>query len=66
MIAVGRHINGITLNELEYLLDDDGNIMDFKSEEHAKKFLLDAGVTEEEIYFMVFEEMEVLHEKSNS
>ena len=36
MIIVGRHINGITINPLEYLLDDAGNEMQFESEEKAR------------------------------
>ena len=58
MIAIGRHINGITLNELEYVLDDDGDIMAFQDEDEAKKFLLANGCTEDELEWMVFEEME--------
>jgi hypothetical protein len=58
VIIVGRHINGITLNDLEYLLDYKGNIMEFESEEDAKKFLVNAGCTEDEMYYFVFEENE--------
>lgn len=58
MIIVGKHVNGITLNELEYLLDDDDNIMQFETEELAKTFLKDKGFTEEDIWWLVFEEME--------
>jgi hypothetical protein len=32
MIIVGKHINDITLNDLEYLLDENGDIMEFESE----------------------------------
>lgn len=44
MIVIGRPINGITLNPLEFLLDDDGNERLFDSLEEAMKFLLDQGV----------------------
>ena len=36
MIRIGRHIEGITINPLEYLLDDNGEIMLFGCEEEAK------------------------------
>lgn len=60
MVIVGRHINGITLNPLEWLLDDKGNEKTFESEEQARKFLLDEGMTEEELYYLVFEEVDAV------
>ena len=39
MIIVGRYVEGISLNGLEYLLNEDGSVMQFSSEYHAKKFL---------------------------
>jgi hypothetical protein len=57
MVIVGRHINGITINPLEYLLDDEGNEMLFDSEESAEEYLRLAGMTEDEIYWFVFEEV---------
>ena len=53
-IIVGRHINGITLNDLEYLLDENGDIMKFKSKEHAISYLKKQGVSDDEIYYMSF------------
>ena len=53
-IIVGRHINGITLNDLEYLLDESGDIMKFKSKEHAVRYLKEHGADDEEIYYMSF------------
>jgi len=58
-VKVGRHINGISLNGLEWLLDDDGDIMYFDSEAQAKQFLLDHGETEEGLYWYRFEGEEV-------
>jgi hypothetical protein len=55
MITVGRYINGISLNELEYLLDENDDVMEFANEEEAKTYLRNAGVSEEEMYYMVFE-----------
>lgn len=53
-IIVGRPINGITLNDLEYLLDESGDIMKFKSKEHAVHYLKEHGADDEEIYYMSF------------
>lgn len=55
-IAVGRHINGITINPLEYLLDDEGELMTFESEEKAKEFLAEKGFAEEDMYVVLYEE----------
>lgn len=57
-VVVGRHIDGITLNPLEYLLDDEGDLMTFDSEEQAKLYLKSQGFSDDEIYWMVFEEVE--------
>ena len=57
MITVGRHINGITLNPLEYLLDNDGNEMEFENEDAAKAFLKERGFTDDEIYWFAFEQI---------
>ena len=35
MVIVGKHINGITLNPLEYILDDNGEVWEFSNEEAA-------------------------------
>lgn len=53
-IIVGRSAEGISLNDLEYLLDENGDIMKFKSKDHAIKYLKDHGIDDEEIYFMRF------------
>lgn len=57
-IAVGRHVNGITINPLEYLLDDEGDLMTFESEETAKEFLAEKGFSKDDMYWMVFEEVD--------
>ena len=55
-IKAGRHINGITLNCCEWLLEEEeGGIMYFDSEEQAKEFLLDHGETEEGLERYKFE-----------
>lgn len=54
MIIVGRHINGITINPLEFILDDNGDEMKWKDEATAKEWLVAHGVTEEEMYYLTF------------
>ena len=53
-IVVARPVDGITLNgELEFLLDDSGNIRVFDSEEQAREFLTTAGVEPEELRHII-------------
>lgn len=47
--VVAKHINNIALNDFEYLLDKDGEIMVFESREEAQEFLKSTGYTDEEI-----------------
>ena len=54
MIIVGKYIEDISLNDLEYLLDDDGSVMKFKSKEHAIAYLKRKGFDNEDIYFLRF------------
>ena len=54
MVIVGRHINGITLNPLEYLLHEDGTIMTFPTEDAATAFLKEQGLTDDDIFWLVF------------
>lgn len=53
-VSVGRPINGISINPLEYLLDDDGNVMLFGDENEATNYLLSKGYEPEYIYWMTF------------
>lgn len=56
MFKIGRHINGITLNPLEWLEDNDGNLQLFETQEQAEKFLLDNGETQDGLEWYTFEE----------
>lgn len=47
--VIGRPIEGITLNGNEYVLDDDGELMTFDSEEDALDFLKACGLTDDDI-----------------
>lgn len=57
-IVVGRHIEGITLNPLEYLMDDAGKEIQFETEEKAKEWLREKGFTDEDMENFSFEESE--------
>ena len=46
MIIIGKPINGISINGLEYLLDDSGEEMKFGTTGEAKRFLTNAGITD--------------------
>jgi hypothetical protein len=49
MIIIGRFINSICLNPLEYLLDGpDGEKMKFKTKADAKNFLREHGIRNED------------------
>jgi hypothetical protein len=49
MIRIGRPINGITINGLEYLLDENGHEMRFEDEAAASEFLRGNGFTDDEL-----------------
>jgi hypothetical protein len=50
MFLIGRPINGISINGLEYVLDgEDGDVIEFETEEKAKEFLFQHGGTQEDL-----------------
>jgi hypothetical protein len=55
MVNVGRYIHGVTLNPREYLLDNDGEVMEFETEKAAKTFLKEKGFMEDDLEGLVFE-----------
>lgn len=55
-VIVGRYINGITINGLEYLQDDENHVIYFNGMEDAKSYLRDHEVTDEETEDLVFHE----------
>ena len=48
-VVVGRPIEGVTINGLEYLCDENGYAIVFKDEADAKQFLADHGLSEDDI-----------------
>jgi len=63
MVMIGRAINGISLNGLEFVLTEkDGEEMKFATEEEAISFLKDHGVTEDdmECYILTDDDGQIL------
>ena len=48
-VLIGRPINGISINGLEYVCDDDGYAISFDNERSAREYLKANGYTEEAI-----------------
>jgi hypothetical protein len=60
-VLIGRPINGISVNGLEFVLNADGSEMTFSSVESANQFLLDNGFTQEDIdHSIIFKEQNTL------
>ena len=55
MIIIYKHPHGVTLNPKEYLLDNDDEVLRFKSEEEARKHLSDNGINDAEAFGIHFE-----------
>lgn len=55
-VIVGRPINGVTLNGLEYLQDDAGDPIYFDGADAAKAHLREHGVTNDEMEDLIFRE----------
>ena len=62
MIAIARHINAITINPYEYILDSEGEVITFNTKDECVQFLDDQTDVlqseerwgEEGIYFVEF------------
>lgn len=52
--VVARYVNGITLNDYEYLVDAVGECRVFENKEAAMGYLKDEGITDEEIEWFRF------------
>lgn len=55
-VIVGRFINGIVLNQVEWLLDEDDCVRIFENMDAAKKFLKEKGFTDDDMEGLVFRE----------
>ena len=49
MVIIGRPINGVWINGLEYALDDDGSLRTWEDRDSAETFLMTHGETAESI-----------------
>lgn len=47
--VISRKVEGICLNENEYILNDDGSVRIFENKIVATKFLTDSGLTDDDI-----------------
>lgn len=56
-ICIGRHIEGITLNPYEWLMEKGRKVKLFENEVEAKAYLITNGYTDEEMEFLKFEEV---------
>ena len=56
MLIVGRPINGISLNPLEYLRDANKDVIAFDSEKQAASFLKRVGFTDDDIHYFTIED----------
>jgi len=52
------YINGITINPLEYILNDDGSEMQFESKQKAIEFLKENGFSDNAIFGLFFKDVE--------
>ena len=59
---ISRHIEGISLNPLEHVLNEDDTFMVFPSPEDAIEFLIDKGASKEEIGYRFFIGTETEHD----
>ena len=66
MIIVGRHIEGITINPLEYLLDENGEVKKFTNAGVAKRFLRGQGFADEDLCWFVFETVGASREETEA
>lgn len=48
-VLIGRPIEGVTVNGLEYVCDEKGYAIVFNDEADAKQFLADRGLSEDDI-----------------
>jgi hypothetical protein len=57
-ILIGRAINGISINELEYVLSENGKVKEFDTKELAILFLKDNGIVDKDVGYFTFEEID--------
>jgi hypothetical protein len=63
-VIIGRPINGISINGLEYALDEHDEIKEFAGKKEAVQFLKDNGFLDKDMESFIFEEIETKIKKS--
>jgi len=53
-VIVGRAINGISINGLEFLLDEEGEALEFRNVREATRLMFENGISPEGITEMTF------------
>jgi hypothetical protein len=63
-VIIGRPINGISINGLEYVLDEHNEVKEFAGKKEAVQFLKDNGFLDKDMESFIFEEIETKINKS--
>jgi hypothetical protein len=63
-VIIGRPINGISINGLEYALDEHGKVKEFADKKEAVQFLKDNGFPDKDLDYFIYEEIETKIKKS--
>jgi hypothetical protein len=62
-VIIGRPINGISINGLEYLLGEHGRVKEFVDKKETARFLMDNGFLDEDLDSFIYEEIDTRKEK---
>jgi hypothetical protein len=62
-VIIGRPINGISINGLEYALDERGEVKEFADKKEAVQFLKDNGFRNKDLECFIYEEIEKSEKK---
>jgi hypothetical protein len=57
-VIIGRAINGISINGLEYLLGENGKVKEFENKQEAVRFLKDNGIFDKDLGHFIYKKLE--------
>jgi hypothetical protein len=63
-VIIGRPVNGISINGLEYLLGENGRVKEFADKKEAFQFLTDNGIFDRDVGDFIYKEIEATKGKS--
>jgi hypothetical protein len=63
-VIIGRPVNGISINGLEYVLDEHNEVKEFAGKKEAVEFLKKNGFHTKDMDSFIFEEIETKIKKS--